>query len=93
MVSMASVNATDRRGGLHERRKAAGLSQQRLAELAGCSLTFVRVLEAGYAPVTSNVLPRIEAVLDGPTQSSAPGGNGGAATSSGVGAPSGARSG
>ncbi len=68
---MASVNATDRRGGLHERRKAAGLSQQRLAELAGCSLTFVRVLEAGYEPATSAVLPRILAVLDGSTTSEA----------------------
>jgi transcriptional regulator with XRE-family HTH domain len=73
---MASVNATDRRGGLHERRKAAGLSQQRLAELAGCSLTFVRVLEAGYEPATSAVLPRILAVLDGSTTSNGTAGNG-----------------
>lgn len=88
---MPSVNANGRSGGLREQRRAAGLSQQRVAELAGCSLTFVRVLEAGYAPVTSNVLPRIHAVLDGPTQSSAPAGNGGAATSSAGGAASGAR--
>lgn len=73
---MASVNATGRRGGLHERRKAAGLSQQRLAELAGCSLTFVRVLEAGYEPATSAVLPRILAVLDGPTTCNDAAGNG-----------------
>jgi transcriptional regulator with XRE-family HTH domain len=73
---MASVNATDRSGGLREQRRAAGLSQQRVAELAGCSLTFVRVLEAGYEPVTSNVLPRIEAVLDGRKTSEGPAGNG-----------------
>jgi transcriptional regulator with XRE-family HTH domain len=78
---MPSVNATDRRGGLHERRKAAGLSQQRLAELAGCSLTFVRVLEAGYEPATSAVLPRILAVLDGSTTSRGPAGNGTSAKS------------
>ncbi len=33
---------------LVERRKALGISQQKLAELAGCSMGTVRLVEAGY---------------------------------------------
>jgi transcriptional regulator with XRE-family HTH domain len=45
-------------------RRAAGLSQQRLAELADCSLAAVALFERGYQPDTSAVLPRILAVLN-----------------------------
>lgn len=48
---------------LREQRLAAGLSQQRVAELAECSVQMVRVLESGMRPTTSAVLSRIEAVL------------------------------
>lgn len=44
-------------------RRAAGMSQQRLAELAGCSVSMVRVLESGYEPERSDVLPRLVAAL------------------------------
>lgn len=48
---------------LRTERKAAGLSQQRLAELAGCSLSMVRLVEAGYQPEPSDVLDRITLAL------------------------------
>lgn len=49
--------------GLRERRQRAGLSQQRLAELAGCSVSMLRLLEGGMRPAESEVLPRVEALL------------------------------
>jgi len=45
-------------------RNAAGLSQQRVAERADCSLAAVALYERGYRPSTSTVLPRILAVLN-----------------------------
>ena len=64
MLSFMSVNATERRGGLGAVRRAGGLSQQRVAELAGCSVGYVRLLESGYRPQNaSEVLPLIWAVL------------------------------
>jgi transcriptional regulator with XRE-family HTH domain len=65
-MAMVNANDTEPTGrSLRERRRAAGLSQQRLAELAHCSMDMVRRLEAGYRPTrTSAVLPRILRVLD-----------------------------
>ena len=51
-------------GGLRELRRAAGLSQQRVAELAGCSIGMIGLLERGYAPASSRVLDRVAAVLN-----------------------------
>ncbi len=50
--------------GIRARRRAAGLSQERLAHLADCSLHTVALFERGYRPARSNVLPRIIAVLN-----------------------------
>jgi transcriptional regulator with XRE-family HTH domain len=50
-------------------RRRRGLSQQRLAELAGCSLSMVRVLESGYQPERSDVLPRVLLALNDPSTS------------------------
>jgi transcriptional regulator with XRE-family HTH domain len=44
-------------------RRSVGLSQQRLAEMVGCSLATVALFERGYRPHTSTVLPRIIATL------------------------------
>jgi predicted transcriptional regulator len=49
---------------LRARREAAGVSQQRLAELAGCSFHMITLLDNGYAPTRSRVRPRVEAALD-----------------------------
>ena len=49
---------------LRSLRETAGFSQQRVAELAGCSLAAVALFERGYRPSTSKVLPRIVAVLN-----------------------------
>ena len=45
-VRKMTVNVGDR---ILERRKALGLTQQDLADLAGCSVRLVRELEAGKA--------------------------------------------
>jgi DNA-binding transcriptional regulator YiaG len=70
-----SANATDRSGDLlRTARKAAGLSQQRVAELAGCSVSYVRVLESGYRPENdSDVLVRIADVLNHESPAGEPG--------------------
>jgi transcriptional regulator with XRE-family HTH domain len=52
-----------RAGRIREQRLAAGLSQDRLARLAGCSVSMVLAIERGYIPARSAVLPRIEQVL------------------------------
>ncbi len=49
---------------LRERRQHAGISQQALAQMAACSVSFVRLLERGYAPPESPTRDRIERVLD-----------------------------
>jgi transcriptional regulator with XRE-family HTH domain len=48
---------------LRTQRRAAGLSQQKVAELAHCSLATVALFERGYRPTRSAVLPRIVQVL------------------------------
>jgi predicted transcriptional regulator len=49
---------------LRERRLAAGISQQRLAELAGVSFHMVTLLDNGYAPARSRVRARVLAALE-----------------------------
>lgn len=46
------------------RRRSLGISQARLATLAGCSRTSVALIEGGYLAQRSAVLPRILAVLN-----------------------------
>jgi DNA-binding XRE family transcriptional regulator len=61
------VNGNDGSGahapGLRAQRKAAKLSQERLAALAGCSTSMVKLLERGYDPERSDVLQRVLAIL------------------------------
>jgi predicted transcriptional regulator len=61
---MAVVDA-NREGGrtLRQRRKTLGLSQEKLAREAGCSTMSVRLLEGGFVPERSAVLPRLLAAL------------------------------
>lgn len=50
--------------GLRERRLALGLTQQRLAQLADCSLSSVELLDRGLTPrYRSDVALRIDAAL------------------------------
>jgi len=49
--------------GLRERRLAAGLTQQQLANLADCSLTHLQLLERGYKPTRSEVRARVLTTL------------------------------
>ncbi len=59
-----SANATAEIGAnLRAARRAAGLSQQALAERAVCSVSMVRLVESGYEPDGSLVLPRIRLAL------------------------------
>jgi transcriptional regulator with XRE-family HTH domain len=48
---------------LRGRRPALGLSQQRLAQLARCSISGLRLYERGFRPTCSPTLDRIERVL------------------------------
>lgn len=48
---------------LKDLRREAGVSQQELAARAGCSVAYVRMIEGGWRPAQSDVLPRILAVL------------------------------
>lgn len=60
-----SVNINDRTATqqLGELRRAAGLSQQALAERAKCSISAVALFERGYVPRSSATLERVLAVL------------------------------
>jgi transcriptional regulator with XRE-family HTH domain len=58
---------------IRAQRRAAGLSQQRLAELAECSVAMVRVLEGGYKPAESRVLGRIADVFNEKRPAAKPG--------------------
>lgn len=49
---------------LQERRRAAGLTQDDLARLAGASRSTVKLLEGGWRPRRSAVRARILRVLD-----------------------------
>lgn len=60
-------------GGIRARREAAGLSQQRLAELACCSIATIGLYEGGYSPARSTVLERVLAVLDEERPADGPG--------------------
>ncbi len=64
-LSVEWVTAGDGRAAssIRDRRRARGITQQRLAELAGCSLSMVRVLESGLQPAVSPTLARVDAVL------------------------------
>jgi transcriptional regulator with XRE-family HTH domain len=70
-----TANAIEGFGALDLRamRRDAGLSQQRVAELAHCSIATVALLERGYRPNTSDVLPRI---VDALNEEGRPAGNG-----------------
>jgi predicted transcriptional regulator len=71
-----SANATSQ---VRQRRCAAGLTQQRLAQLADCSISYVRLLERGYEPNDSTVAPRIMRALN----DSSPGGDQGSSENGG----------
>jgi len=51
-------------GSIRAARKAARLSQEQLARRGDCSTAYVRLLEGGYAPSHSDVLPRLLQALN-----------------------------
>lgn len=65
MNSAADENVTGGPGGsIRERRRRKGLTQEQLADRAGCSIDYVRLLDRGYVPRYSDVLPRVLSVLN-----------------------------
>jgi transcriptional regulator with XRE-family HTH domain len=66
----------DTAGGLRERRLAAGLTQQQLANLSERSLTHLQLLERGYGPTRSEVRTRVLAALREHEATSRPEGSG-----------------
>lgn len=53
---------------LRDLRIAAGMSQESVARKADCSTGYVRLLEQGFAPAKSDVLPRVMRVLSPPDE-------------------------
>ena len=49
---------------LELRRRGLGISRTRLAGFVGCSPAMLQMLEHGYQPKHSSVLPRVVAELD-----------------------------
>jgi len=60
----ASANLTEQSGSIRELRASVGISQELLARRADCSTAMVRLLESGYVPAHSEVLPRVLAILN-----------------------------
>jgi transcriptional regulator with XRE-family HTH domain len=60
----ANPSVTVNLSGFREARLAANLSQQQIAIRACCSISYVRLLERGFQPTRSDVLPRVLAALD-----------------------------
>lgn len=58
------ATSTSSTGSIREQRLATGLTQTELAARAGCSVAYVRQLEAGCLPRHSRVLPDVMAALD-----------------------------
>jgi predicted transcriptional regulator len=64
---VSTINANDSPstgGSLRQRRRRLNISQEDLARLADCSTGYVRLLERGFQPEHSDVLPRVIAALD-----------------------------
>jgi predicted transcriptional regulator len=61
---MDNGNGIGALGGLRERRLNLGLSQEKLARAADCSTAMVKLLERGFTPTHSAVLPRILKALN-----------------------------
>ncbi len=74
ILCMPSSKSRVPSGDLRERRLACGLTQQRLAALAGVSIASIALYEAGYTPTRSrHVLERVLAVLDEERPADGPG--------------------
>jgi transcriptional regulator with XRE-family HTH domain len=67
-----STNAIESVGDIRGARLAAGLSQQKLAGSADCSISMVRLVEAGYRPEPSAAIERIVSVLNDETPARQP---------------------
>lgn len=68
---MAVLTDDNPHSAIRQARSAAGLSQEKLAQLAECSTAYVRVLERGYLPARPADAPaytRVLAVLNGESQ-------------------------
>ena len=65
MLSLMNANGNEQGGRLRRRRLSAGLSQERVARLADCSTSSVRLLEAGWTPRSQSAVEvRVAAALE-----------------------------
>jgi transcriptional regulator with XRE-family HTH domain len=60
-----NANASQEATGLRARRLEAGLSQEKLARLADCSTSTIRLIEGGWRP-SEQMAGRIAGALDCP---------------------------
>lgn len=64
-VPAMNAKATPPVGGtVRELRLAAGLTQEQLARVAGCSLSYIRLVEGGYRPSSAASSPKLRRLLD-----------------------------
>jgi predicted transcriptional regulator len=54
---------TQQGGSIQSRRRELGLSRQELASRAGCSMSYLALIEGGFMPHESSVLPRVLSAL------------------------------
>lgn len=64
MVLPMEITVTPEGVDIRERRLELALSQERLAREADCSTAMVKLLERGFTPTRSEVLPRILKALN-----------------------------
>lgn len=68
-MSNKQLRAADAPANLRDWREDAGLTQGRLAGLAGCSRAWIAIAEGGYIPKRSPTLSRVLDVLEEATES------------------------
>lgn len=68
--TMNGADGTAAPGSIRAARRSADLTQEQLAERAGCSVNYIQLLERGYQPRYSDVLPRLLGVLEEATAAS-----------------------
>lgn len=84
-MTRGKITAPGRR--LKAQREARGFTQVDLARLAGCSVRHIRLLERGYIPGRSRVLPDLLRVLHTPHNERSAGHHTDASQKDGDGAP------
>ena len=63
MATTTEVTASSDALSIRERRRRLGMTRLELAVRAGCSPSYLQILEGGALPGLSRVMPRVDAAL------------------------------